>query len=100
MTFTIEGKRFDIAPGGCCFIPRGAVHGFDNVKESDAKALAVVTPARIGPEFFIEVAGILNAGGPPDFGELKAVMLKHGLVPVIPGTATENPSVTFDQESA
>jgi hypothetical protein len=37
----------------------------------------------IGPDFFQEVAVILDAaaGGPPDVGALVAVMLEHGLTP-------------------
>lgn len=84
MTFTVEGKALDIGPGESCFIPRGAVHGFDNRKQTDAKGLAIVTPALLGPDFFEEMAAIVNAGGPPDVEKLKQVMLKHGLVPVMP----------------
>jgi mannose-6-phosphate isomerase-like protein (cupin superfamily) len=84
MTFTVEGKPVDIGPGESCFIPRGAVHVFNNLKQTDAKALAIVTPALIGPGYFKEMAAIVNAGGPPDVEKLKAVMLKHGLVPVMP----------------
>ena len=84
MTFTVEGKTIDIAPGETCFIPRGAIHGFNNLQQADAKALAVITPALLGSIFFREVSQILNAGGPPDMEKLKLVMLKHGLVPVIP----------------
>ena len=84
MTFTVEGKAIDIAPGETCFIPRGAAHGFNNLKQEDAKALAVITPALLGPIFFKEVAEIVNAGGPPDVEKLKLVMTKHGLIPVMP----------------
>src|SRR5580765_7532466 len=85
VTFTVEGKTADIAPGESCFIPRGAVHGFNNLKQTDAKALAVVTPGLLGPDFFKEAAAIVNAGGPPDVKKLNAVMAKHGLVGVMPG---------------
>ncbi len=84
LTFTVNGRPVDIAAGDTCFIPRGAVHGFNNLKPSNAKGLAVVTPALIGPEFFREMAAIINAGGPPDAEKLKAVMNKHGLVPAPP----------------
>ena len=84
ITFTVEGKPIDIAPGETCFIPRGAVHGFDNLKQEDAKALTVITPALLGPIFFKEVAAIVNAGGPPDIEKLKMVMTKYGLIPVMP----------------
>jgi len=85
VTFTVEGRKVDIAAGESCFIPRGAVHGFNNLKQIDVKALAVVTPALLGPEFFKEAAAIVNAGGPPDVKKLNAVMAKHGLVAVMPG---------------
>jgi quercetin dioxygenase-like cupin family protein len=84
LTFTVEGKPVDIGPGDCCFIPRGAVHGFDNLKQTSAKGLAVVTPALLGPDFFKETADVVNAGGPPDPEKLKAVLAKHGLVAVMP----------------
>jgi hypothetical protein len=84
VTFTVEGKPVDISPGESCFIPRGAVHGFNNLKQADAKALAIITPALLGRDFFKEAAAIVNAGGPPDVEKLKAVMAKHGLVPAMP----------------
>ncbi len=84
ITFTVEGKVVDLAPGESCFIPRGAVHGFNNLKQTDAKALAMVTPALIGPDFFKETAAIVNAGGPPDLEKLKAVLARHGLEPALP----------------
>jgi quercetin dioxygenase-like cupin family protein len=84
LTFTIDGRAVDIGPGDSCFIPRGAVHGFNNLKQTDAKCLAVVTPALLGPDFFRETAAIVNAGGPPDMEKLKAVLAKHGLVAVLP----------------
>lgn len=81
VTFTVEGKAVDIGPGETCFIPRGAVHGFNNLKLTAVKALAVITPALLGPDFFKEAAAIVNASGPPEVEKLKAVLLKHGLVP-------------------
>ena len=84
MTFTVNGQPVDIAAGDTCFIPRGVVHGFNNQKPANARALAVVTPALIGPEFFREMAAIVNAGGPPDLEKIKAVMTRHGLVPAPP----------------
>ncbi len=83
-TFTINGKATDINKGETVFIPRGAVHGFANHGSADAKALAVVTPALIGPAFFRESAEIVNAGGPPDIEKLKLVFAKYGLVPALP----------------
>jgi len=84
LTFTVEGKTVDIAPGESCFVPRGDVNGFNNLGQTDVKALAVVTPALLGPDFFKEAGAIVNAGGPPDIKKLTAVMAKHGLVAVFP----------------
>jgi len=56
---------------------------FNNLDKGNAKALAVITPALIGPDFFKECGAIVNAGGPPDIEKIKTVLLKHGLVPVM-----------------
>jgi len=83
LTWTIEGTPIDVAPGEALCIPRGAVHRFDNLGEDDATALAIVTPGILGPDYFRDVAAILDAaaGGPPDFAAIGAVMLRHGLTP-------------------
>jgi quercetin dioxygenase-like cupin family protein len=87
ITFTVNGKPMDIAPGESCFIPRGAVHGFNNLKQTKTKALAVVTPALIGSEFFEEMAALVNASGPPDLVKMTAVLSRHGLVAALPTAA-------------
>jgi quercetin dioxygenase-like cupin family protein len=81
LTWTVEGDATEIGPGETLCIPRGAVHQFDNPNEIDAKALAIVTPGILGPDYFREVAAILNAaaGGPPDYAALGEVMRRHGL---------------------
>ena len=83
VTFTVNGQPADIAPGQSSFIPRGAVHGFNNLHATTSKALAVVTPALIGLDFFREMAAIVNAGVPPDVQKVKAVMARHGLIPAL-----------------
>ncbi|MCE7925727.1 MAG: cupin domain-containing protein [Haliscomenobacteraceae bacterium CHB4] len=89
LTFIVEGKTVDIAPGESYFIPRGAVHGFNNLQPTNAKGLAVITPALIGSNFFKECAEIVNAGGPPDVEKLTVVMIKHGLRPALPGPSRQ-----------
>jgi quercetin dioxygenase-like cupin family protein len=81
LTWTIEGVPVDVGPGEAICIPRGAVHQFDNTGDVDARSLAVVTPGILGPNYFREVAAILDAasGGPPDFAALGEVMRRHGL---------------------
>jgi quercetin dioxygenase-like cupin family protein len=82
LTWTIEGTPTDVGPGETICIPRGAVHHFDNARDVDAKALAIVTPGVLGPDYFREIAAVLDAAdGPPDLGALAAVMRRHGLTP-------------------
>jgi quercetin dioxygenase-like cupin family protein len=83
LTWTVEGTPSDVGPGEALCIPRGAVHQFDNTQDLNAKALAVVTPGILGPDYFREVAAVLDAaaGGPPDFAALGEVMRRHGLTP-------------------
>lgn len=81
LTWTVEGTPIEVGPGEALCIPRGAVHQFDNAHGTDARALAVVTPGILGPDYFREVAAVLDdaAGGPPDFAALAEVMRRHGL---------------------
>ena len=83
LTWTIEGAAREIGPGQVVCIPRGAIHQFDNTGEIDARALAIVTPGVLGPDYFRDIAAILDAaaGGPPDLAALGAVMRRHGLTP-------------------
>ena len=83
LTWTIEGAATDVGPGEVLCIPRGAVHHFDNTGNTDARQLAIVTPGILGPDFFHEVAAVLDAaaGGPPDFAALGKIMRRHGLTP-------------------
>src|SRR5215510_725898 len=63
LTWTVDGKPVDVGPGQALCIPRGAVHRFDNHGSQDAKALCVITPAAIGPQYFREAAEVINAAG-------------------------------------
>jgi len=83
LTWTVEGATTDLGPGEALHIPRGAVHHFDNAGDVDARALAVVTPGILGPDYFREVAAVLDAaaGGPPDVAAIGEVMRRHGLTP-------------------
>ena len=86
LTWTVEGKPFDVGPGQALCIPRGAVHRFDNNGSQDAKVLCVVSPAAIGPQYFREAADVINAaaGGPPDRAKMAEIFRRHGLTPAPP----------------
>jgi quercetin dioxygenase-like cupin family protein len=86
LSWTVDGRRIDVGPGQALCIPRGAIHRFDNNGNRDAKALCVITPAAIGPQYFREAAEVLNAaaGGPPDRARMAEIMIRHGLTPAAP----------------
>ena len=90
LTWTVDGRPIEVGPGQALCIPRGAIHRFDNVGSRDAKALCVITPAAIGPQYFREMLEVMNAaaGGPPDRSKIADVMRRHGLTPAPPAGRT------------
>jgi quercetin dioxygenase-like cupin family protein len=83
LTMTVEGVQTDVGPGDALVIRRGVVHRFDNTHDVDAKALAIVSPGILGPDYFRDIAAVVDAavGGPPDLAALAEVMRIHGLTP-------------------
>jgi quercetin dioxygenase-like cupin family protein len=83
LSWTVDGKQIDVGPGQALCIPRGAIHRFDNNGAQDARALCVITPAAIGPQYFREAAEVINAAGgsPPDRAKMAEIMRSYGLTP-------------------
>ena len=83
LTWTVDGRQLEVGPGQALCIPRGAIHRFDNNGSQEAKALCVITPAAIGPQYFREAGEVINeaAGGPPDRAKMAEIMRRHGLTP-------------------
>jgi quercetin dioxygenase-like cupin family protein len=83
LTFTVDGRKVEIGPGEALCIPRGAIHRFDNFHSADATMLAIVTPGVLGPDYFREIAAVIEAtaGGPPNPSAIADVMRRHGLTP-------------------
>jgi quercetin dioxygenase-like cupin family protein len=85
-TFNVDDGTVEVGPGDALCIPRGAVHGFDNRGEQDARFLAIATPGVMTPDYFREIHAVLaaSAGGPPDMAKVGEVMRRHGLTPAAP----------------
>jgi quercetin dioxygenase-like cupin family protein len=83
LRYTVGGETRDLTLGQTMSTPRGVVHAFSNPFAETARALIVLSPD-IGAQYFIDVATVTNAGGPPDKAALLAVMAKYGLVPAAP----------------
>jgi len=83
LTWTVDGTRIDVGPGQALCIPRGAIHRFDNNGSQDVRALCVISPAALGPQYFREAAEVIKAaaGGPPDRIKMAEIMRRHGLTP-------------------
>ena len=89
-TWTVDGVPIEVGPQQTLCIPRGAVHAFANQSSSvDATVLAIASPAAIGPEYFREVAAVIEAaaGGPPDKTKMVEIMRRYGLTPAPPSSA-------------
>jgi quercetin dioxygenase-like cupin family protein len=86
LTWTVNGKQINVGPGEALCIPRGAVHRFDNYGSREIRALCVISPAAIGPQYFREAAEVINAaaGSPPNPVKMMEIMRRHGLTPVKP----------------
>ena len=86
LTWMLDDRQVRVGPGDVLFIPRGHVHHFANLDTQGARELSVITPGRLGPEYFHEIAEVVNAGGPPNVERIMEVMRRHGLRPVLPAT--------------
>ena len=80
VTWRLDGVDHAVEQGDSVFIRRGVVHGFRNDTDAPAKCLCVLTPGVLGPDYFLEMATLVN-GGAPDPARMKEVMVRYGLVP-------------------
>jgi quercetin dioxygenase-like cupin family protein len=89
LTWTIDGVPTEVGPGQALCIPRGAVHRFDNLSGEDARQLAVISPAVMGPAYFREAAEVINAAGdgPPDRAKMTEIFRRHGMTVAVPPPA-------------
>ena len=84
LTWEVEGRKVRVGPGEVLFIPRGHVHQFVNLEGQDARVLSVITPGLLGPQYFRDIAEVVNVAGPPDVARIMEVMRRHGLRPAPP----------------
>ncbi len=86
LTWTVDGTPIEVGPGQALCISRGAVHRFDNLGNEDAKQLAIISPAIMGPAYFRESAEVIDAaaGGSPDRAKIMEVFRRHGMTMAAP----------------
>ncbi len=83
LRYTVDDEVRDLKPGEWMSTPRGSVHHFSNVGSGTARALVIMTPD-IGAQYFLDVAALVSAGGPPDRTKLMEVMTRYRLVAAAP----------------
>ena len=88
VTWTIDGKAYEVGPGQSVCIPRGAVHHFENFGGKDAKQLVIISPAVLGPGLFRDSRDALNAaaktGARPDVAKMAEIFRRNGMTIAAP----------------
>lgn len=79
LTYRVDDEVRVLNAGEHCFSPRGSVHHFSNPGDVTARALVVFSPAKIGPDYFREMADVLSADGPPNVETMKSIMQRYGI---------------------
>ncbi len=85
LTLTVDDQMLQLKPGDHHFIKRGRVHSFTNNSSETVEILAFANPGVFTSNYFKDLLGLLNAGGPPDMSKMKNIMLEYGLVAVANG---------------
>ena len=98
-TWTVGDHTVEVKKTEQLFIPRGTPHRFANLHSSTARAMCMLTPGLIGPEYYVELGLLLSGDEPPDYAEIGAFMTSHGLIPLtsqdIPDTIPSDTSLDF-----
>ena len=68
----------EAGPGELVVKPRGVPHAFWNPGDEEARLLELIAPPSFA-SYFVEMAPILSAGGPPDTERLRAIQEKYEL---------------------
>ena len=80
-TWTVDGKKHQIGPGQQLHIARGVAHTYVNTFRTTARMLCILTPGKVGPEYFRELAAAVDPAGKVDIPAIAAVMARYGVIP-------------------
>jgi quercetin dioxygenase-like cupin family protein len=92
LDFLLDAERTSVTAGGFVLVPGGAAHSFVNVSDQAARVLILHSPALDG--YFRELHELWLADQQPTAAQERALMTRHGLVPVPdgqPGPAGRGP---------
>jgi mannose-6-phosphate isomerase-like protein (cupin superfamily) len=68
----------EAGPGELVVKPRGVPHAFWNPGDEEVRLLELIAPPSFA-SYFVEMAPVLSAGGPPDTERLRAIQEKYDL---------------------
>jgi quercetin dioxygenase-like cupin family protein len=68
----------EAGPGELVAKLRGVPHAFWNAGDEEARLLELISPPAFA-SYFVEMAPVLSANGPPDVEQLGAIQQKYGL---------------------
>ena len=74
----VGDKVTEAGPGELVAKPRGVPHAFWNAGDEQARLLELISPGAFA-SYFVEMAPVLSAAGPPDVEQLAAIQQKYGL---------------------
>jgi quercetin dioxygenase-like cupin family protein len=80
ITTKVDGKKVEISTDELLFIPRGAVHHYDNGTQRLVKLLIIMAPSSMGPAYFREMSKLIKSGIPPDPKQAAEIMIRHGFI--------------------
>ena len=78
VSFLVDGKWTETAPGSTVFAPRKSVHTFKNVGDRPSKLLVHITPSGF-EKFFAAAAAEFAKPGGPDMNRAAMIAAEHGI---------------------
>lgn len=82
MTWTLCDQTTQVRRGDKLFIPRGTPHFYENRHHTAARILCLQTPGVMGPEYYLEMAALLQPEGSHDISLIGSVMGRYGVIPI------------------
>jgi quercetin dioxygenase-like cupin family protein len=78
VSFLTEGTWNEVGPGATAFVPKGAVHAFENVGDTPSRMLISTSPAGF-ETFFTRCAAEFAQPGGPDMQRVNEIAGEHGI---------------------
>ena len=82
VTWTLRDQATHVGRGDKLFIPRGTPHFYENRHHTAARILCLQTPGVMGPEYYREIAALLEPEGGHDISLVSSVMCRYGVIPI------------------